>query len=159
MMKSKLLFAALAVSSIGLVPVPAAAEVSVYLDVAPPAPRYEVVPAPRAGYVWQPGFWEWRGDRHYWRRGYWVRERPGYYWHPSRWEHRDGRWILERGRWDRQRYAYAGRGYGDRDRDGIPNRYDRDRDNDGVPNRYDRDRDNDGVPNRYDARPDNPYRH
>ena len=148
MMKRKLLLGALAVSSIGLLPLPAAAEVSVFLDVAPPAPRYEVVPAPRAGYVWQPGFWEWRGDRHYWRRGHWVRERPGYYWHPSRWEQRNGRWYLERGGWHRERYAYydRGRGYGDRDRDGIPNRYDRDRDNDGVPNRFDERPNN---PNRY----------
>ena len=148
MMKRKLLLGALAVSSIGLLPLPAAAEVSVFLDVAPPAPRYEVVPAPRAGYVWQPGFWEWRGDRHYWRRGHWVRERPGYYWHPSRWEERNGRWYLERGGWHRERYAYydRGRGHGDRDRDGVPNR-------------YDRDRDNDGVPNRFDARPNNPYRY
>jgi len=150
----KLLLAALAVSSIGLVPLPAAAAVSVYLDVAPPAPRYEVLPAPRHGYVWQPGFWEWRGDRYYWRKGYWVRERPGYYFHPSRWEQRDGRWYLERGGWHRERYAMR-----DRDRDGIPNRYDRDRDNDGVPNRYDRDRDNDGVPNRADSAPDNPRRY
>jgi len=153
MNQRKLLLAALAVSSIGLAPLPAAAELSVFLDVAPPAPRYEVVPAPRAGYVWQPGFWEWRGDRHVWRKGYWVRERPGYFWHPSRWEHRDGRWVLERGGWHRERYARW-----DRDRDGIPNRFDRDKDNDGVPNRFDRDKDDDGVPNRFDSRPNNPNR-
>ena len=149
MMKRKLLLGALAVSSIGVLPLPAAAEVSVYLDVAPPAPRYEVVPAPRAGYVWQPGYWDWRGDRHYWRKGYWVRERQGYYYHPSRWEQRNGRWHMENGGWHRERYAYydgRGRGNGDRDRDGVPNR-------------YDRDRDNDGVPNRYDERPNNPNRH
>jgi hypothetical protein len=149
MMKRKLLLGALAVSSIGVLPLPAAAQLSVYLDVAPPAPRYEVVPAPRAGYVWQPGFWEWRGDRHYWRKGYWVRERPGYYWHPSRWESDNGRWVMRPGGWYRERYAYydgRGRGYGDRDRDGVPNRYDRDRDNDGVPNRYDERPNN---PNRY----------
>jgi hypothetical protein len=150
MMKRKLLLGALAVSSIGILPLPAAAAVSVYLDVAPPAPRYEVVPAPRAGYVWQPGYWDWRGDRHYWRKGYWVRERPGYYWHPSRWEQRDGRWFMRQGGWHRERYAYydgrRGNPYGDRDRDGVPNR-------------YDRDRDNDGVPNRADSRPENPYRY
>ncbi len=147
MIKRKLLLGALAVSSIGLLPLPAAAQLSVYLDVAPPAPRYEVVPAPRAGYVWQPGYWDWRGDRHYWRKGYWVRERPGYYWHPSRWENDNGRWVMREGGWHRERYAfYDGRGRGG------------DRDRDGVPNRYDRDRDNDGVPNRYDERPNNPNR-
>jgi hypothetical protein len=149
MMKRKLLLGALAVSSIAIAPLPASAAVDLYVNIAPPAPRYEVLPAPRAGYVWQPGFWEWRGDRHYWRKGHWVRERPGYYWHPSRWEHHDGRWVMRQGGWHRERYAYydgRGRGYGDRDRDGVPNR-------------YDRDRDNDGVPNRYDERPNNPSRY
>lgn len=137
MMKRKLLLAALAVSSIGITPL-ASAAVDVFVDVAPPAPRYEVIPAARPGYVWQPGYWEWDHGRHRWHRGYWVREKRGHYWHPSRWEQRDGRWVFERGRWDRERYAYhGGRGMGDRDRDGIPNRYDRDRDGDGVPNRYD----------------------
>lgn len=153
-MKCKLLLAALAASAVGAVPLPAAAAVDIYLDTAPPAPRYEVVPAPRRGYVWQPGYWEWRDGHHLWHRGYWVRERKGMYWHPSRWEHRDGRWHFERGRWDRQRWAYR-----DPDRDGIPNRYDRDRDNDGIPNAQDRDRDGDGVPNRRDAYPDNPRRY
>jgi hypothetical protein len=154
MIKRKLLLAALTVSAIGIAPLPAASAVDIYLDIAPPAPRYEVMPAPRAGYVWQPGYWDWRDGRHHWRRGHWVRERSGYYYHPSRWEQRNGRWHFERGRWDRERYAFRG----DRDRDGVPNRYDRDRDNDGVANRYDRDRDGDGVPNRRDDRPNNPYR-
>ena len=150
MMKRKLLLGALVASTIAIAPLPAAAAVNVYLDVAPPAPRYEVVPAPRAGYVWQPGYWDWRGDRHYWRKGHWVQERPGYYWHPSRWENSDGRWVMRQGGWHRERYAYyeprRGNPHGDRDRDGVPNR-------------YDRDRDNDGVPNPVDARPNNPNRY
>ena len=151
MLKRKLLLGALAVSSIALVPLAAPAAVNLYVDIAPPAPRYEVVPPPRAGYVWQPGYWDFRGDRHYWRKGYWVRERPGYYWHPSRWERDNGRWVLQHGGWHRERYAFndhRGRGgpRGDRDRDGIPNA-------------YDRDRDNDGVPNRHDDRPSNPRRY
>ena len=159
MMKRKLLLAALAAASIGFTAIPASADVGIYLDVAPPAPRYEVVPAPRVGYVWQPGYWQWRDGRHVWARGHWVRERKGYYWHPSRWEQRDGRWAFERGRWDRERWAdNRYRRGGDRDRDGIPNRLDRDKDGDGVPNRVDRDRDGDGVPNRVDNRPDNPTR-
>jgi len=146
----KLLLAALAAASIGLAPLPAAAAVSIYLDVAPPAPRYEVVPAVRPGYAWQPGYWDWRGSRHLWVKGHWVRERKGVHWHPSRWEERDGRWAFERGRFDRQRWAYN---RGD-DRRGPVG----DRDRDGIPNAVDRDRDGDGVPNRYDSRPDNPNR-
>ena len=142
MIKRKLLLAALAASSIWIAPLPAAAETTFYLDIAPPAPRYEVVPAPRAGYAWQPGVWEWNNGRHSWRKGYWVKERHGYYYHPSRWEQRDGRWHMERGRWDKQRYAARG-----------------DRDHDGVPNQYDRDRDGDGVRNKDDHAPDNPRRY
>jgi hypothetical protein len=136
----KTIIAALLASSAAVFSLPAAAEI--YVNIAPPAPRHEYIPAPRAGHVWVPGYWDWRGHRHVWVRGHWERERHGYYWHPSRWIERDGRWVLERGRWDRERYA---RGYGDRDRDGVPNR-------------YDRDRDNDGVPNRFDSRPNNPNR-
>jgi hypothetical protein len=144
---SKLLLASLAASTMAWLPLPAAAQVGIYLDVAPPAPRYEVVPAPRRGYVWQPGFWDWRDGRHHWRKGHWVRERSGMYWHPNRWEQRDGRWYFERGRWDRQRWAQNRHGpRGDRDRDGVPDRYDRDKDGDGVPNRRD---DRPNNPNRY----------
>ena len=131
----KTIIAALLASSAAVFTLPASAEI--YVNIAPPAPRYEVVPAPRAGYVWVPGYWDWRGNRHVWAKGHWERERHGYYWHPNRWVERDGHYVLERGRWDRQRYAENRGNYGDRDHDGVPNRYDRDRDGDGVPNRYD----------------------
>ena len=50
---------------------PAAAEVdlSVTIGTPPPPPRYEVIPAPRAGYVWAPGYWRWEGHRHAWMPG------------------------------------------------------------------------------------------
>ncbi len=127
MWKRKLLLAAFAAASLGVLPMPAGAA-SLYVDIAPPAPRYEVVPAPRAGFAWVPGYWDWRGNHHVWARGHWERERRGYYWHPTRWEQREGRWTLERGRWDRERYV-ENRGLGDRDRDGVPNRFDRAPDN------------------------------
>ena len=44
-----------------LAPVVASAQVGVDITVAPPAPRVEVVPPPRVGFVWAPGYWEWRG--------------------------------------------------------------------------------------------------
>jgi hypothetical protein len=134
-----------------------------YITVAPPPPRYERIPDPRPGYVWSPGYWEWRANRHVWIGGNWIASRPGYVYAQPRWVERDGRWFREEARWERGPN-------GDRDHDGIPNRYDRhddrrdhrgdrhgygDRDHDGIPNRYDRDRDGDGVPNRYDAHPDN----
>lgn len=79
----------------------AGVSVSVAVGVAPPAPRYEVVPPPRAGYVWAPGYWRWDGHRHVWIGGYWVRARPGYVYRPGRWDHaRDG-WRWHDGYWGR----------------------------------------------------------
>ena len=141
MEKRKLILAALAVSSIGVIPLTASAEI--YVNIAPPTPRHEVIPAHRAGHVWVPGYWDYRGNRYVWVRGHFERERRGMYYHPVRWYERDGRWVREGGRWDRERWVdnrdHRGRGgpNGDRDRDGIPNRVDRDKDGDGVPNRFD----------------------
>ncbi|MQA23610.1 hypothetical protein GEV01_29215 [Rugamonas sp. FT103W] len=109
-----------------------------YVTVAPPPPRYEAVPGPRVGYIWAPGYWDWRGNRHEWIGGSWISARPGYVYAQPHWVQRDGRWLREEARWERGPYG--------------------DRDHDGIPNRYDRDRDGDGVPNRYDRRPDNPRR-
>lgn len=83
---------------------------------APPPPRYERVPAPRRGMVWSQGHWEWRGHRHVWIPGSWMRVRPGYAYRQPAWEQRGDRWHYNRGGWDR-------------DGDGVPNRYDRRPDN------------------------------
>jgi hypothetical protein len=32
----------------------------------------EVMPAPRAGYIWSPGHWETRGTRQAWIAGHWI---------------------------------------------------------------------------------------
>ena len=79
---------------------------------APPPHRREAVPAARRGMAWVPGHWEWRGQRHVWMKGYWVKARPGYHYRESRWQERDGRWQMNRGGWDR-------------DGAGVPNRNDR----------------------------------
>ncbi|SFU51279.1 YXWGXW repeat-containing protein [Pseudoduganella namucuonensis] len=175
--------ALLALSSAAFAPAQALAQVdfSVVIGNAPPPLRHEVIPRPRPGYVWSPGYWDWRGHRHVWVPGHYLRARPGYVYMQPQWIERDGQWYREGGRWDRQeRHAGYRR---DSDHDGIPNRYDRDRDGDGIPNRYDRnnhyrdragngdqdrdgvpnrvdrDRDGDGVPNRVDDRPNNPRRY
>jgi hypothetical protein len=126
----KTVFALLFASAAGAVTVPAMADVVVRF--APPPDRYEVAPAPRRGYVWENGHWQWRNGRYIWVRGHWERARPGYVHVQPRWHERNGRWHYEARRWDR--------------------------DHDGIPNARDRDRDGDGVPNRYDSRPDNPRR-
>jgi len=68
---------------------------------APPPIRVEPMPPPRVGYVWAPGFWEWRGHEHVWVAGRWVGERRGYHWIPDRWEQRGPHWHHERGHWER----------------------------------------------------------
>ena len=73
----KTLFATALVASIAGVAVPQASA-DVYVRVAPPAPRMEVMPESRRGYVWVPGYWDYRGHRHVWVAGTWMRERPGY---------------------------------------------------------------------------------
>jgi hypothetical protein len=59
--------------------------VGVGIGVPPPAPVVEYAPPPRYGYVWAPGYWAWRHDRHVWVRGHWIVARPGYYWVSDRW--------------------------------------------------------------------------
>jgi hypothetical protein len=117
----KSLLAALCVVSLGgaLNAPMASAAVSVYLDVAPPPPRYEAAPPPRRGYVWAPGYWNARNHHHVWQAGHWERERRGYHYNQSTWVEHDNRWQLEKGHWKK----------GDRDGDGVPNSADRAPDN------------------------------
>jgi len=111
---------------------PTAAQAAVNVDlvvrVPPPPLRVEVVPPPRPGYVWTPGHWGWRDNRHVWVAGTWVAARPGYVYAQPRWVERNGQWHYTRGGWARH----------DKDHDGVINKYDRDRDGDGVRNRRDR---------------------
>ena len=96
----KLVMGACIVAAGGAAPA-AFARVDVQIDIGvpPPAPRVEVVPAPRAGYVWTPGYWSWNGHAHVWVEGRWIAARPGYRWVPERWEHHDGRWRYYGGYW------------------------------------------------------------
>jgi hypothetical protein len=77
------------------------AGVSLDINVAPPAPQVEVVPPPRAGFVWAPGYWEWRDRAHVWVPGRWIGERHGYRWVPDRWEQRGPHWHRVEGHWER----------------------------------------------------------
>ena len=122
MWNRKLLLGAIVASAIASLTPSVNAATEIYITTPPPPVRYEVAPTPRAGYVWAPGYWNWRNNRHAWVKGHWERERSGYYYHPNRWVERDnGRWDNEHGRWDRTPR--------DRDGDGVPNRLDRAPDN------------------------------
>lgn len=137
----KKILAAAAVAS-ALMGVGAAhAQYNAIVSVAPPAPRHEVVPAPRAGWVWAPGHYEYRGNEYRWVEGSWVRERSGYEYREPRWVQRgDGSWVLVGNSWERRQVEREARTHPDADfdRDGIANRHDRDADGDGVRNNRDR---------------------
>src|SRR3977135_2057783 len=89
----KLSVSSLTAASTAVAPRIAMARVDVDVVIAPPAPRYEVVPTPRHGYVWAPGYWAWNGHKHEWRGGRWMRERHGEHWVAQNWEHRGDRWY------------------------------------------------------------------
>ena len=120
LMIRKTLLAAVVAASLGSVATFASA--ALIVEVAPPPPRVEVVPAQRHGYVWAEGHWVWKNHHHHWVKGTWVRERSGYHYRQPAWVEHEGRWQYEGGNWRR----------GDRDGDGVPNNRDRAPDN---PNR------------------------
>ncbi|MGN6729318.1 MAG: hypothetical protein ACTHJG_05735 [Rhodanobacteraceae bacterium] len=121
-------------------PASAQASFSITVGTPPPPLRYEAVPAPRVGYVWAPGYWNWNGYRYVWVGGTWHHSRPGYVYYGPRWVHSGGRWVYHdrywghdphwRGRHDNGRH----RGW-DHDR-GHDRRHGYDRDHD-----HDHDRD------------------
>ena len=168
-MKNKTILGSVIAASLFGFGAAAHAQFNAIVAVAPPAPQYEVVPAPRAGYVWAPGHYEWRGNQHVWVQGQWLAARNGYDYREPRWVQRgNGQWVLVGNSWERRGPN------GDRDGDGIANRHDRDRngdgyadnrrggagpngdiDRDGIANRNDRDRDGDGIPNHRDQFPNN----
>ena len=117
-MLTRIVLASCITATLALGTLPAnAAQVRAVIDVreAPPPLRDEVVPPPRHGYQWVPGYWNWQGHRHVWHTGAWVHARPGYVYAAPSWVEHDGRWQLRQGGWAR----------GDRDHDGVPNAVDR----------------------------------
>jgi len=117
MMMRKLIAGSLLAATLGGLALAAQARTSVdfYVNFAPPPAYYEPVPAPRPGFVWVPGYWDWRAARYHWVTGHWVRARPSYVYSAPRYYQSGGRWYATHGGWRR----------GDADGDGVPNRYDR----------------------------------
>ena len=76
--------------------------INIGIGTPPPAPIYEAVPAPRAGYVWAPGYWDW--DDHYrkhaWKKGHWAAARPGYVYESPRWVRASNGWVMQPERWN-----------------------------------------------------------
>ncbi|MBN3857455.1 MULTISPECIES: YXWGXW repeat-containing protein [unclassified Paraburkholderia] len=66
---------------------------------APPPPRVEHVPPPRAGYAWDPGHWRWNHGAYVWAPGHWQPVRVGYRWVPGHWIARGPNWRWVPGHW------------------------------------------------------------
>ena len=81
-------------------PIIASAEVPVAASSSPPPPRMERV-RPRDGFVWAPGYWEWRHNSYQWVTGSYVIERRGHRWVADQWKQDDGHWHFLRGHWER----------------------------------------------------------
>ena len=73
----------------------------VEVTVAPPAARVEVQPPrPSMGHNWVPGYWSWRGGRHFWVGGHWaVAPQQGMVWEPAHWVQRGPHWRFIEGHW------------------------------------------------------------
>ncbi|HEV3089834.1 MAG TPA: hypothetical protein VGX91_00160 [Candidatus Cybelea sp.] len=70
----------------------------VYVQVGPPAPIYETVPArPGAGYVWVGGYYRYTGGRYVWSHGYWAHH--GGHWCAGTWHHGHHGYYWTDGRW------------------------------------------------------------
>src|SRR5258708_9896136 len=91
-----------AMLAIGTTAIPLAGQAARYdvdIEVAPPPDRVEVVPAPRHGYVWAPGYHRWEHGHHVLVRGHWIREREGRHWVPHRCDRRGDRCHFQNGPW------------------------------------------------------------
>jgi hypothetical protein len=92
---------ALALSTAGVASVASADRgVELEIGVAPPPARVEVVPAPREGYVYDRGHYEWDGQQYQWREGRYIERREGHEWRPSVIEHHGDKWRFRAGHWD-----------------------------------------------------------
>jgi hypothetical protein len=95
-MKKMTLSSLVAALAFGTLPAWSAVE---YIEVqtAPPAQRVEIVPAPQAGSVWVPGYWDYRGSDYAWVEGHFEPARKGYVYVAPRYEEREHRYYA--GRW------------------------------------------------------------
>ena len=101
MKRTLTLAAMITLGAAAFAPLPSMAqsELRVVINSAPPQARYEAVPAPRAGYVWAPGYWNWEGNRHVWIDGHWETARNGYQYQRSEWVRDQNGYRLNRGGW------------------------------------------------------------
>jgi hypothetical protein len=121
----------IALSATAVLPGIAVAQVNVNITIgeAPPPLRFESVPAPRNGYLWAPGYWNWNGNQHVWSSGHWERVRQDYDYVRPEWRQENGQWRLQQGGWKRGRHhGNEGRHNDDHEGDGDHRHHDEGRD-------------------------------
>jgi hypothetical protein len=70
-------------------------------NMAPPEPQVEPNPAPKRGYVWVRGNWDWqRGNGWKWTAGHWERQKSRMTWTEGYWEVSGDHWIWVSGGWN-----------------------------------------------------------
>jgi len=99
MLSKKLLAAAIAAMGFAAVPAMSQDVIFTEIDNLPPAMKVEVKPAPRAGYVYIPGYWDYRDSIYVWVDGRFEPARAGYVYVVPRYEQVDGRWRRYAGGW------------------------------------------------------------
>ena len=113
-MKTFLVRTALAFAT--LVPLAAAAQVSLSITLAPPPlPYYAQPPVPGDGYIWVPGYWAWNADDsdYYWVPATWVlAPGEGELWTPGWWDFQAAGYLWHAGYWGRSVGYYGGINYG-----------------------------------------------
>ena len=80
----------------------------VVIHTPPPPVRVEVVPAPRPGYVWAPGYWSWDRGQHFWQEGYWEAERSDARFVPAHWVDTPGGWRFMPAHWEHVEHERGG---------------------------------------------------
>jgi hypothetical protein len=78
------------------------ASVNFNVEIAPPAPVYEHMPA-RKGYIVTPGYYRYDQERHAhtWVKGEYQRARRGEHYVASEWRQQEGRYGFDAGRWEK----------------------------------------------------------
>lgn len=95
-------------------PLPASAQISVAITVAPPLlPVYDQPPCPGDGYIWTPGYWAWDDGDYYWVPGTWVlAPEVGFFWTPGYWAWGGDSFVFYQGYWGPVVGFYGGIDYG-----------------------------------------------
>jgi WXXGXW repeat (2 copies) len=82
--------------------VPGAPAQAAYQPTTPPPPVAGETPPPPpgAGYVWQPGYWQWTGAQYQWMAGrYALAPTATAVWYPDHWEQGSYGWVFVPGHW------------------------------------------------------------